>query len=855
VPVPHYVRRERLLCLLDEAVAAPLTLLVAPAGAGKTSLVAGWVSETSHPTAWLSLDEGDRDAAHLWRGLLAALETLVPTCGDRARAALGGVRGVSHAVALLLDDLDQGSHPQSVLVLDDVHIVDEDTVTVESLALFLAHLPAWLRVVAVSRREPPLPIDRLRARGQLREIRFADLRFSTEEAGELLARLAPSLGDAQVDEALARADGWAASLQLAALGARAAAPTGAPGPTGIDHATLVQEYVVHEVLAAEAPDVVEAMSDLAVVDRVNPSLARALTGRTDASEVLRQAEQRGLFVTRLPSPGWYEIHGLVRAALVAEAAAQSPERLAGRYARAGRWYEELDEPGAALEHWLLAGEPRQALRLLAARHADLYDRGREASVRRAIAAIPAEVASGDLTAMLEYAWCHLLVDRHRFIDLVGRLTWWADRPGADTAIRPRVEMLRSIAATVSGRWVEGGELARRAMTSMGGAWWCDPLGRHGWNMIARDVALSERWVDDAAEVREAEMALSRDPERRLGFEGTRALGEVLAGRAVDALRIAAGVRRAAEVANKTIIRAEIGVAEAIAHRETGDRARALGELEALAASPGGTMLFCQVLAQCELVQAYLDGGDLARARDGLTRAEDLVEDEGFGADGRSWVARAATLVALAEGDAEQARRWSDRIDDGFWAGVSAARVDLAVGNPADAAAALRAATPRCGRHRVVRALLQARAAPDPDESDGHVAAAVEEASALGLLQTVASEGPEVLRLVERGAWRAPEHWMDRLRRAAVPSSPGPAGTPHPVSDLTSRERDVLRLLAGRLTVREIAAELYISPNTLKFHLKTIYRKLGVASRAEAAEVARHMTAVAARPERPVPRGR
>jgi LuxR family maltose regulon positive regulatory protein len=145
---------------------------------------------------------------------------------------------------------------------------------------------------------------------------------------------------------------------------------------------------------------------------------------------------------------------------------------------------------------------------------------------------------------------------------------------------------------------------------------------------------------------------------------------------------------------------------------------------------------------------------------------------------------------------------------------------------------------------VVRSLLRARAADRRDEALDHVAGAVARASATGLLQTVASEGDEVVQLAERAADQAPPEWIDRLRRAAVPADRArAAGGGDPVATLTDRERDVLRLLAGRLTVREIASELYVSPNTLKFHLKTIYRKLGVGSRAEAADVARRMTAL------------
>ncbi len=132
---------------------------------------------------------------------------------------------------------------------------------------------------------------------------------------------------------------------------------------------------------------------------------------------------------------------------------------------------------------------------------------------------------------------------------------------------------------------------------------------------------------------------------------------------------------------------------------------------------------------------------------------------------------------------------------------------------------------------------------DREQSLRHMSVAVEKAAAAGLLQTVASEGPDVVLLVECAADRAPEEWLDRLRRAATPTGGVPVAAGDHVATLTGRERDVLRLLAGRLTVREIAAELYVSPNTLKFHLKTIYRKLGVGSRAEAAEVARSMSAL------------
>ncbi len=612
--------------------------------------------------------------------------------------------------------------------------------------------------------------------------------------------------------------------------------------TGLDSDLLVDDYVWHEVLAAEDADVVDVLVETSVVGRVNPSLAEALTGRTDTRELFERAEARGLFVSRIGVEGWFAVHALVRAGLLAELARRSTSLLAERHARAARWFEEAGEVPTALEHWHLAERPRDALRLLAAENGRLYDLGLEETILRAIEAIPTEIAMADLESMLDYAWCLLLVDRRRYIKAVEQAAWWIDHSTLEEKPRHRLTMLQSSVAMLAGDWTRSEELARRGLDEMGDTWWRDTLGRFVWNMIARGIAMSERWAESCDDVRNADLALSRDPERRMALEGTRALGNALAGMPIDALRVVAGIRHAATVSGLVILRVELALAEAIAHRELGDRPRALTGLEELAAIPAETMLYCRIIAMLELTEAHIDDGELDAARGSFEQAEALVVSESFGPGCQQWLARVGTRLAVAAGDISGAKHWALQIDDPFWAGVSTARVQLAEGNLEDAASSLDTTVPRCARHEVILGLLLARVTADNDESVKLATQALELAVANELLQTVASAGPEALELIERGAWRAPDAWFDRLRRSsAAAADRPPRGQLELVEPLTDRERDVLRFLPSRLTVREIADELYVSVNTLKFHLKVIYRKLGVTSRAEAAAKARQLT--------------
>jgi len=847
----YLVPRPRLVDMLDRAVQTPLTLVVAPAGSGKTSLLRDWAGRTGLPHAWLSVDESDRDPAQLWLGILAALEGVAPGCAERPARLLRQRRTLLAPVGMLLDDLETRSHDPRVLVIDDLELEDGGAATA-ALSMFVQHLPGWLRVVVASRRTPPLPVDRLRARGMLSEVRYPELRFSDDESVEMLSRLAPAMPADRLDETARQAEGWAASIQLAGLAARSADARTVPGAPRQDvEDRYLEDYVWHEVLRGEPPDVVEVLASTAVVDRVGPDLSRALAGRDDAADLLALAEERGLFTARIEPSGTYEMHALVRRALVAHQHRRSPERVAELHRIAARWFEQDGQPVIALEHLLRAGEHREGLRLLASCVTQLYDSGREDTVRRTVAAVQESVPPADLAATIDLAWCRLYTDRARFVQTVDDLApWTGDDLDVDPTMRARLEVLQALASTVRGDWAGGARLARSALATIGDAWLLDPLVRYGWNLVAREIALAERWDDTSTEVRKVVFAISAAPERRVALEGTRALGHALAGHPVDALRLVAGARQASEASNLTVLHTELLTAEAIADREIGDASAALPVLMRLAETGSEPVPHCRLLACLELARSWLDGGDLGAAERAFAQARQIVETEFTGPAGGSWLARTGALLALADGRLEEARRWVARVDDPFWADVKTSRVLLAEGNAGAVSDVLRDVEPRCVRHHVVRDLLLSRVATSPAEAEAHLLRAVERASAHGLVQTVAGEGPEVVESIERLAWRVPQSWLARLRRVPVAGTAlSTAPTLERARTLTDRQLGILRMLPSRLTLREIADELYISVNTLKFHLKVIYRELDCASRAEASELAR---ALASPPPRPQP---
>jgi LuxR family maltose regulon positive regulatory protein len=400
-PRPEAVLRSRLIQRLNEGLAAgrKLTLISAPAGFGKTTLLSEWIDAWRGPSAgrkgdptglnpqfaWLSLDEEDHDATRFLTYLVAALQTIAAELG-------AGVLGVLQSpqppptetmLTLLLNEIAAIPGP-FVLVLDDYHVLDAKPID-RALAFLLEHLPPQMHLIIATREDPPLPLARLRARGQLTELRAAELRFTPAEAAEFLNRtVGLSLSADDVTALEARTEGWIAALQLAALALQGAlAPQGTlslPGRsdpagfieafTGTHH--FMMDYLLEEVLQQQKPDVQAFLLGTSLLDRLCGPLCEAVlhgdagrhpTPSGSGQTLLESLERANLFIVPLDNDRqWYRYHRLF-ADLLRQRLQQSTADVANYHLRASHWYQANGYPAEAFQHSVAAGDFEHAAEL------------------------------------------------------------------------------------------------------------------------------------------------------------------------------------------------------------------------------------------------------------------------------------------------------------------------------------------------------------------------------------------------------------------------------------------------------------------------------------------------------------
>jgi LuxR family transcriptional regulator, maltose regulon positive regulatory protein len=416
---PSLVTRPRLLDLLDLGLlpGTRLTLLAAPAGFGKTSLVIDWQSrlaERGIRAAWFSLDEADNELARFLRYLVAAIRKLLPELGESLLSLLDLPQRppVENLMVALINELE-AVQSDFVLVLDDYQVI-QDQAVLQSVGYLVEHGPEHCHLVLTTRSEPALPLARLRARGQVNEIRAADLRFTPQEALQFV-RGFPRLemNDQQAALLEQHTEGWVAGLQMAAIALQAfAARHNLPGERDEFLASFsgthqyVFDYLAQEVLNQQGAEVVDFLHQTALFERICPALCDTLTGREDSRQILRMLDQSNLFIQPMDEQRqWYRYHrlfaGFLRAGL-------DTSRQTGLYRRAAAWFEANGLLEEALSYTIKAGDWTSAVRLIKQELPRLFQAGDFVTLQAWFDGLPEAVVGGDLDLVIYQGWVSLL---------------------------------------------------------------------------------------------------------------------------------------------------------------------------------------------------------------------------------------------------------------------------------------------------------------------------------------------------------------------------------------------------------------------------------------------------------------
>jgi LuxR family maltose regulon positive regulatory protein len=863
-PLTSWVPRERLLAMLGPGPTVPLTLVIAPAGFGKSTLAAQWLLQDgpgagSPAVGWVTLDEHDQDGLHVLAYIAGAVELAAPGAAPTTLGLLGAAP-LHVALQALLVDLSALDRDLT-LVLDDYHLVAEASVH-QAVAYLLRNLPPRCRMVIVSRADPPLPLARLRAERQLRELRAADLRFTVEETVALLT----ALGGAPPDDDLVAAvhqqtEGWALALQLAAL-AQLEQPAREQGLALASR--QIAEYLADEVLARQPAAAQETLLALAVADRFCAGLLAALLGAPGdlpaAERRLDELARANLFLIPLDAERrWHRFHHLFRDLLLRRlhlARGASGVRALQRAAAA--WFAAEGLMEEALGHSLAAGDEDAAAalveRLLPQEGTRSGSNGRldywlrqlpPALVSRlpGLALVRAHLAAVNLDLDgVATSLAHvdaLLAERSPgaaappwptfAADLAavrGVLCYWQGRPEAAAALHGALE--QPMMPTLAGRSLLFYGLAQAANGGPG----------------------ADEGPDDGWPAAPSIPAAERQAYRRAG----QCSMWLLAG---EVERLAREAPRVAAVVDASPVSAALGAYVAFclgaAAYERGDLDGAAAQFRAVAAGKYRINHTTYMNGVVGLALAALAGGDLAAAAEHAQEAT-LTAAQVGGAFLRHQALAVTARVALARGDGAAALRAAAAIGRDIHLGASlwleaprltqaqalAVAGDAADRERAEAALAACLAELAPGRNRrlharalAVRALLrQAQGRPADARADLERALAVAPA---GLVRTFLDLGPALgplLRAVPDAARR-----LDAAAPQSAARGAAPPARPALPELLTVREAEILGLLARRWSDKEIAEQLVIAPNTVRKHTGTIYQKLGVAGRRQAVAAA------------------
>ena len=358
---PELVSRPRLIEQLNDGLHRKMTLISAPAGFGKTTLVSEWVATCEQPVTWLSLDDGDNDPTRFLTYLIAALQKIDSNMAKGTLSALQSPQPppTEFALTALINEI--AAVPEKIiLILDDYHLIEAQPIH-KALNFLLENIPPQMHLVIATREDPLLPLPRLRARGQLTELRAAELRFTSSEAAEFLNQvMGLNLSAENIAALETRTEGWIAGLQLAAISMRGRGDTGNFIKAFTGSHRLVLDYLIEEVLEQQPESIQIFMLQTAILKRLNGSLCDALTGQDNGQQVLETLDRANLFIVPLDDERrWYRYHHLFVDLLRQRLRQTQPEQLSNLHLKASEWFEQKGQWSDAVQHAFAAEDPER----------------------------------------------------------------------------------------------------------------------------------------------------------------------------------------------------------------------------------------------------------------------------------------------------------------------------------------------------------------------------------------------------------------------------------------------------------------------------------------------------------------
>lgn len=845
---PHLIKQLEDGLLLDGCFQRKLTLLSAPAGYGKTTLAAGWLHSTGRLFTWYSLDETDNDPSRFLAYLVEAVCSV--GSGTAARQALSSPQPPpAEAVLSTLINEVSASPQEIILVVDDYHVLHNPQVQ-EMGGFLLENLPSRLHLVLITREDPLLPIPRLRARGQVLEIRQEALRFTAAETHEFLTYFMQlDLRDEDVAALERRTEGWVAGLQLAALSVRASAD-----PQGFIQAftgsnRYILDYLVSEVFEQQPAAVQEFLLKTAILKRMSGPLCDSLTGQPSSQAMLAYLEQENLFIIPLDEAReWYRYHHLFAEFLLHRLRERGPVELASLHQSASRWYEAQGFIAEAIEHALAAADFGQATALVAGVEDKMLQRGEIATLLAWFKQLPEAMLRSSVELCLGYAWPLLLSGQG---DLAESLLNCAEpmiaegTPEQGNLYAQRAYLARSRDDQTSLIHASERALALLPQTAQAAR-----------GVLAMNLGIAY-WHSGSLDETEIIMSGVQRAAAQTGF----VYGELTARFfSIRTLATRGRLHQAEPLYIQMIQENQRIPIAALAHFDLGTLYR---EWNRLAEAEQHLSQGMEISAQTGNKE-FLSSGHILQAQILLARKDPraaLAEAERAYELARDFppsvLARCAALrarTALALGDLEQAERWVLQVPPGADAHPLYRFLDLthplvfiAQGKKEKASELLAPARQAAQEHGWGYALvavqtLQALAARTVEAALEPLTEALQMAELEGYLGTFLDAGSGLAPLLQEAARRGiyPQQAGQILAALGAPAARHIPGLVEPLSE---REVEVLRLVAAGLSNRQIARQLVITPGTAKTHIHNICGKLNARNRTEAAVRARELEIV------------